>query len=147
MSTSTRVRAAKKTHPLASRPYEPWLKQRLATDPEKAKHYLEAAMGDENPRVFLLALKEVAEAFGGIPQLAKVTGLNRENLYRMLSEKGNPELSSLNRVLQALGLRLRVEPADRSSFDAFVENVKRDARQGNHKRMKAKRHRLARANS
>ena len=37
------------------------------------------------------------------------TGLNRENLYRVLSEKGNPVLASLEKLLKSLGLRLSVE--------------------------------------
>jgi probable addiction module antidote protein len=109
----TKERGLAKTKP-ASRPYEPWLKERLAADPEEARLYLEAALEDEDPRVFLMALKDVAEAYGGLGKLAKATGLNRENLYRMLSRQGNPELTSLSRVLQALGLRLTIEPAGRS---------------------------------
>ncbi len=109
MSTATKECTTKKTTAKASRPYEPWLKERLAADPEEAQHYLAAAMADEDPRVFLLALKHVAEAAGGIGDLAKASGLNRVNLYRMLSARGNPELLSLSRVLDALGLRLKVE--------------------------------------
>jgi probable addiction module antidote protein len=52
----------------------------------------------------------VAEArLGGMAQLAEQAGLNRESLYRMLSEQGNPALSSLDKLLHALGLRLSVE--------------------------------------
>jgi probable addiction module antidote protein len=94
----------------ASRLYEPWLRDRLAADPEEARLYLEEALRDEDPRVFLVALKDVAAAYGGPTKLAKVTGLNRENLYRMLSKRGNPEFTSLSRVLHALGLRLTVAP-------------------------------------
>ena len=42
-------------------------------------------------------------------QIARKTGLNRENLYRLVSEKGNPELASLDKLLKSLGLRLTVE--------------------------------------
>lgn len=109
MSTSTKERATAKAKP-ASLPYEPWLQERLAADPDEARLYVEAALEDGDPRVFLMALKDVADAYGGVAKLAKTTGLNRENLYRMLSRRGNPELASLSRVLQALGLRLTVEP-------------------------------------
>jgi len=115
MST-TKMQASRKAKAPASRPYEPWLKQQLAADPQEATRYLEAAMEEEDPRVFLLALKDVADAYGGMGKLAQATGLNRENLYRMLSAKGNPEIASLSRVLLALGLRLKVEPVDRSHF-------------------------------
>ena len=44
---------------------------------------------------FLLALRDVVEAHGGVGQLAKVAKLNRESLYKLLSKDGNPRLSSL----------------------------------------------------
>ncbi|MEW6545114.1 MAG: addiction module antidote protein [Nitrospirota bacterium] len=127
MSTAIKMRGPHKTKVPASQPYEPWLKERLAADPQEAKLYLEAAMEDDDPRVFLLALKDVADAYGGMGRLAQATGLNRENLYRMLSAKGNPELASLSRVLQALGLRLKVEPVDRARFRSarLLKNVRR----------------------
>jgi probable addiction module antidote protein len=102
---------AKKTP--ASQLYEPWLQERLAADPEEAWLYLEAALEDDDPRVFLVALKDIADAYGGLTKLAKTTGLNRENLYRMLSRGGNPEIRSLSRVLHALGLRLTIQPVSR----------------------------------
>ena len=56
------------------------------------------------------ALKDVLEAQGGdISWLAKKTNLNRENLYRILSHKGNPKLTSLKAVINALGLELAVQ--------------------------------------
>jgi probable addiction module antidote protein len=77
-------------------------------DPEEAAAYLDAALEDEDSRVFLLALRDVAEA-RGISSVAAEADLNRESLYRMLSEEGNPRLSSLDALLRALGLRLAVE--------------------------------------
>ena len=48
----------------------------------------------------------VVEAHGGVAELAKKTNLNRESLYRMLSNQGNPQLSSLSAILEQLGLSL-----------------------------------------
>jgi probable addiction module antidote protein len=59
------------------------------------------------------ALRNVAEALGGIGQVAKAANLNRETLYRTLSEGGNPELRSLTAILGAAGLRLSVKPLQR----------------------------------
>lgn len=78
-------------------------------DPSEAGEYLNAALEDEDPEIFLLALRDVAEAHGGMTRLSERTHLNRENLYRILSKKGNPELRSLGALLQALGFRLAVE--------------------------------------
>jgi probable addiction module antidote protein len=77
-------------------------------DQAEAAAYLDAALEDEDSRVFLLALRDVAEA-RGISHVAAEADLNRESLYRMLSEEGNPRLSSLDALLRALGLRLAVE--------------------------------------
>lgn len=77
-------------------------------DPERAEAYLNAAFEDEDKNVFLLALRDVAEAHGGMTKLSRLTGISREHIYRMLSEKGNPELETLKRLLNALGLKLSI---------------------------------------
>src|SRR3990170_1672763 len=83
-------------------------------DPELASAYLNVALMDEDPRVFLLALKNVYEAQGGqMTELARKTKLSRENLYRILSKKGNPKLTSIISLLDAVGLSLAVQPNNR----------------------------------
>ena len=77
-------------------------------DPQAAAEYLTACLDDGDVDVFLLALRDVAEAQGGIRRLSGRARLNRENLYRMLSGSGNPSLTSLDSVLTSLGLRLSV---------------------------------------
>ena len=57
-----------------------------------------------------LALRDVVEAQGGIAKIAEQANLNRQNLYKALSEEGNPRLKTLGAVLHGLGLRLSVEP-------------------------------------
>ena len=85
--------------------------ERLRKDPRFASEYLKAAMEDEDePRVLLIALRRIAEARGGITQVAKKAGVERESLHRALSERGNPRLSTLAAVTRAVGLRLTVEP-------------------------------------
>ena len=69
---------------------------------------MNAALEDIDPALFLLALRNVAEAQGGVAQLAEKAKLNRESLYKMLSKRGNPELKSLDSLLHALGFRLAV---------------------------------------
>ena len=80
-------------------------------NPDQAAEYLNACLEDEDARVFLLALRDVAEARGGVRALSRDTRLNRESLYRMLSKSGNPSLDSLAAVLNAFGLRLAVQSA------------------------------------
>lgn len=101
------AKATGKTKTPLTKSYVESLHRRLAEDPEEAAAYLNVALEDGNPQVFLLALRDVAEA-RGIGKLAGETSLNRESLYRMLSKQGNPRLTSLDAVLGALGLRLGV---------------------------------------
>jgi probable addiction module antidote protein len=79
-------------------------------DPREAAAYLNAAMEEGDRALFLLALRNVAEAHGGMASVAEKAHLNRENLYRMLSRKGNPEIKSIVNLLHSMGLRLIVEP-------------------------------------
>ena len=78
-------------------------------DPQEAAAYLDAALEEGDRAAFLLAIRNVIDALGGMTQIARTTGLNRENLYRILSKQGNPELNSLEKLLKCLGLRLAVE--------------------------------------
>ena len=87
--------------------YEDGLKSSLM-NPDEAAAYLNAALEENDQEIFLLALRDIAEA-RGFSQVAQDAVLNRENLYRMLSPTGNPQLSSLNALLRTLGLRLAVE--------------------------------------
>jgi probable addiction module antidote protein len=95
-----------------TKPYRESLLESLK-NPEEAAHYLNACLEDEDPRVFLLALRDVADAHGGIRTLSGNARLNREGLYRMLSKSGNPSLYSLAAVLNACGMRLAVEAVSR----------------------------------
>ncbi len=83
-------------------------------DPAYAGAYLSATLEDDDKRVFLLALRDVAEAQGGMTKLAKITKVSREHIYRMLSKKGNPELQTLKSLLDALGLKISIESKDRN---------------------------------
>ena len=89
--------------------------RRLRKDSEFAVEYMRAALeeGDEEQegaQVLLIALRQLAQA-QGIAKVAKAAGIERESLYRALSARGNPRLSTLFAVTKAIGLRLTVEAA------------------------------------
>jgi probable addiction module antidote protein len=79
-------------------------------DPELAAEYLTACYA-EGPEVFLVGLRDVVEAQGGVARAAELSKLNRESLYRLISRDGNPRLSSLDSVLTALGLKVTFSAA------------------------------------
>jgi len=84
-------------------------------DPCEAAAYLNAAIEEGDREVFLLALRNVAEANGGMSAVAAKANLSRESLYRMLSRRGNPEIKSLFNLLHTMGLRLAIEAEDDKS--------------------------------
>jgi probable addiction module antidote protein len=92
-----------------SLPYEPWLIERLK-DPAEAAAYLEAVLEEGDQAAIMLALRQVAQAQGGVARIARKAKLTREATYKMLSRSGNPELRSLSAVLKATGLRIAVKP-------------------------------------
>jgi probable addiction module antidote protein len=76
----------------------------LETEEDMAA-YLEAALEENDPTLIAAALGDITRA-KGMTQIAKKTGLGRESLYKALSTEGNPELSTVLKVVSALGLKL-----------------------------------------
>jgi probable addiction module antidote protein len=68
--------------------------------------YLDASLDDGDPALIAVALGDIARAKGGIAKVARESGLGRESLYKALSPEGNPEFSTVLKVIRALGLRL-----------------------------------------
>ena len=80
----------------------------ILKNPYEAAEYLNAAFEQGNSSLFMMALKNVAQAHGGMVHLSRKSKLNRGNLYRILSKKGNPGIQNLERLLEAFGLKLFV---------------------------------------
>lgn len=78
---------------------------------EAMAEYLTAALETEDAALIADALGVVARA-KGMTQIANETGLGRNSLYKALSREGNPELSTVLRVIRALGLKLSAHPAE-----------------------------------
>lgn len=77
---------------------------------EVIAEYLNAALEDENPDVFLVAISDVAKA-RGMAQLAKDTGLGRESLYKALAPGAKPRYDTVLKLIRALGVELHAVPA------------------------------------
>lgn len=78
-------------------------------DPAYAIALLNNILEDGEQGELLIALRQMTKAFGGVQSVAEKANLNPTQLYRTLSEQGNPELSSLVAILKAMGLRLAIE--------------------------------------
>jgi len=105
----------RQTKPAPSKNHEEATIESLRKSPRFAAAYLSDVLADGDEQELLVALRRVADAFGGVPKLAKKAKLNATTLYRTLSPKGNPELRSMNSMLKAMGLRLAVQPIAKST--------------------------------
>ncbi len=95
----------------ASASHEEAIVKELRDDPRYAAEYLRAAMeGSDEPKVLLIALRQLAKA-QGMAKVARKARIERESLYRALSPDGNPRFSTIMAITKALGLTLTVEPA------------------------------------
>ena len=97
--------------------FNDYLKETLSNDIE-AQSYLNVALEqffvDHNKELFLVALRRVIEAHGGITKISKETNINRQHIYKILSSKGNPTFDKIGSLLAAVGFKLKVE-ADRAA--------------------------------
>ena len=95
--------------PKRTRKYDSTLEKSLK-NPTEAAAYLNVHFendGNDSEELFLLALRDVAKAFG-VSEIAENSGLGRESLYKALSSDGNPKLTTLKTLLDSMGLRLSV---------------------------------------
>lgn len=107
----------------AAAPQDDWLIGQLR-DPELSVEYLNAALAGGDQAAFMLALRNVARARGGVAAVARHTGMNRVAMSRALSVIGNPELRSLTKILGASGLRFMVaRNQPRARRGMFKRNV------------------------
>ncbi len=83
--------------------------EHLKTEDDMAA-YLEAALEEGDSTLVAAALGDIARA-KGMTQVARDAGLGRESLYKALSASGNPEFSTILKVIQVLGLQLHATPA------------------------------------
>jgi len=94
--------------------WDDFMREELA-DPKRRKAYLEVSiedyLEDNDVDAFLESLQRLAKAKGGMAKIARKTGLSRESLYRTLSRRGNPQFRTVLGVIDALGMRVRIEPA------------------------------------
>ncbi len=106
------MRTGKTTKPVS--PSRPFITAEHLRNEVEVAAYIEAMLEDGDARAVPVALRTIVDAVGGMTALADKTGLSRETLYRTLSERGNPRLDTLAVILAAFGLRLTVQPAQKS---------------------------------
>lgn len=78
-------------------------------DPERAAGYLNASLEAGDREAFLMALRNVLEARGGMTKIAKKTKINRVSLYKMLHAEGNPGFDNVLKLLQSVGIQFYVK--------------------------------------
>ena len=94
---------------MRDRNHDEAMAEEFKQDPAYTLELLNEILMDGEQGELLIALRQMAKAFGGVQSVAEKANLNPTQLYRTLSEEGNPELHSLSAILKAMGLRLAVE--------------------------------------
>jgi probable addiction module antidote protein len=94
---------------MRDRAHDEGMAEMFRKDPGFAIELLNSILEDGEQGELLIVLRQMAKAFGGMQSVAEKANLNATQMYRTLSEEGNPALSSLSAVLKAMGLRLAVE--------------------------------------
>ena len=100
---------ARSTRETLHEPRPPFRRRQLSRHPQARATYLQLAFESNDPSEIVEALGAIARAVG-MTEVARKAGVGRESLYKSLGSSGNPELGTLLRVMQALGLRLGVLP-------------------------------------
>lgn len=77
--------------------------------PEEVSGYLEAALEENDPEFLVTVIRDVLKS-EGYTKMAKKTGLTREGLYNSFSEETEPKVETLFKVLNAIGLKIKLEP-------------------------------------
>ena len=95
---------------MKSKPNDEAMAELYRNDPALALKLINSILADGEQAELLIVLRQMAQAFGGVQAVAEQAHLNPTQLYRTLSPKGNPALSSLSAILKAMGLRLAVQP-------------------------------------
>jgi probable addiction module antidote protein len=95
---------------MKSKPNDEAMAELYREDPAFALGVINSILEDGDQAELLIVLRQMAQAFGGVQAVAEQAHLNPTQLYRTLSPKGNPALSSLSAILKAMGLRLAVQP-------------------------------------
>jgi probable addiction module antidote protein len=94
---------------MKSKSHDDAMAELFQQDPAYALEFLNSILEEGEQAELLIALRQMAQAYGGVQGIAEKANLNPTQLYRTLSEHGNPELQSLSAILKAMGLRLAVE--------------------------------------
>jgi len=100
---------------MRDRSHDDAMAEAFQADPAYAVELLNSILEDEDQGELLIALRQISNAFGGLPAVAEKAQLNPTQLYRTLSPEGNPALSSLTAILKAMGLCLAVKQRTESA--------------------------------
>ena len=95
---------------MKSRSHDDAMVELYRSDPALALEVINGILEEGDQAELLIVPRQLTQAFGGVQAVAEQAHLNPTQLYRTLSPKGNPALSSLSAILKAMGLRLAVQP-------------------------------------
>lgn len=93
------------------------------SDPLLAIEVINDILAGGNQAELLTVLRHMAQAFGGVQAVATQAHLNATQIYRTLSPRGNPALSSLSAILKTMGLQLAVRQRSSAEPDRLTSGA------------------------
>lgn len=97
---------------MRDRSYDDSRAEHFRNNPDYAIQYLNHILQEGEQGEILIVLRQLAKAFGGLQTVAEKSNLNKTQIYRTLSEAGNPEIRTVNAILKTMGFRLAVQRID-----------------------------------
>lgn len=94
----------------ASVPYDEVAGDIYLKEPELAADMLNSCLADGSIEEFMIALRQITRACGGMQNVAKLGGLHEKTLYKSLAPDGNPTLKTLVALADVLHMRLAFMP-------------------------------------
>ena len=85
---------------------------------------LEVTLEENDPDFLLKTIGDIARS-EGMTQIARELNLDRKGLYKALAPDGNPSFKTVFKLLDLLGLRIKVEPNNRSKRAGTKKRMKK----------------------
>src|SRR2546428_11405281 len=119
-ANTTKAKVPKRNIKGKTVPFDEVLRSELQ-DREIAIGYINALLSEEDEQGVLLALRDIADAMT-MGAVAKIAGVNRESLYKMLSGRRDPRFGTVLKVLKGIGIKLRALDARLEIGNAYATN-------------------------
>lgn len=84
--------------------FKEWLMEELRDNPQACVDYINDVKEEGDIRAYLLAIKDVIDANGGMSEIARKTKLSRGSMYKALSGARYPRIDTIDKIMNSIGI-------------------------------------------